>query len=342
MYTIMDKEIVEKKLNDTNILKLKQELLCNQSENYYFANTNENRKDNQFFILSNNIQYLKGLSYEEVMLYIILERLKDYIQLPNIVFYECLMNIMGQIIIISDKNLPPGYQEIGFALYSNKYFSFDQKESPFYVQSEYYYNENEFVNNDDGYVFKIYQNRLYFFEFKYSLNYFKIGQDILKNKEKYKNKTKDPHTFLIKLINKCMLFKDLYVNKFSIPNDTQIEIIIFYDDNMSKIFDLCLDTIKSILRNKNIRLSLIYVLSNYPFYSLRSEIEKNRKERVALQNKYDTLEANNKTMQSSIDTLKNENEQLKQNFRELQEKFNKLAKVKMGDAEGGAEENAKK
>ena len=34
MYTIMDKEIVEKKLNDTNIFKLKQELLCNQSENY--------------------------------------------------------------------------------------------------------------------------------------------------------------------------------------------------------------------------------------------------------------------------------------------------------------------
>ena len=301
------------------------------------------------------------------MLYIILERLKDYIQLPNIVFYECLMNIMGQIIIKSDKNLPPGYQEIDFALYSNKYFSFDQKESPFYVQSEYYFNENEFVNNNDGYVFKIYQNRLYFFEFKYSLNYFRIGQDTLKNKEKYKNKTKDPHTFLIKLINKCILFKDLYVNKFSIPSDTQIEIIIFYDNNMSKIFDLCLDTIKSILRNKSIRLSLIYVLSSYPFYSLKSEIEKNRKERFALQNKYDTLEA---TMQSSIDTLKNENgqlkqnfdtlkneneqlkqnfdtlknenEQLKQNFRELQEKFNKLAKVKMGDAEGGAEENAKK
>ena len=64
------------------------------------------------------------------MLYIILDRLENFIQLPNIIFYECLMNIMGQTIIISDKNLQPGYQKIDYVLYCNQNFYFDQKESP--------------------------------------------------------------------------------------------------------------------------------------------------------------------------------------------------------------------
>ena len=51
------------------------------------------------FINVDNIQYLKGLSYEETMLYIILKRLKDYVQLPNIIFYECYRNIKGERII---------------------------------------------------------------------------------------------------------------------------------------------------------------------------------------------------------------------------------------------------
>ena len=47
-----------------------------------------------------------------------------------------------------------------------------------------------------------------------------------------------------------MIFKDLYVNKFTILEDNQIEIIIFYTDNISKIFDSCINTIKSLLFDK--------------------------------------------------------------------------------------------
>ena len=259
------------------------------------------------------------------MLYIILDRLENFIQLPNIIFYECLMNIMGQTIIISDKNLQPGYQEIDYALYSKQNFYFDQKESPFYVQSEYYYNGNEFINNNDGYVFKIYQNRLYFFEFKYSLNYFKTEQDNLNDIEEYKNKTKNPNTFLTKLINKCMSFKELYVNKLSIPNDTKIEIIIFYDDKMSKIFDSYIDTIKNILKNKNIRLSLIYFLSSYPSYSLRTEMEKNRQ----LKQDVDTIKNENKQLKTNFENMKNENKQLKNDLEELKKKFDELKRKKL-------------
>ena len=331
MYTIMDEEIVERKINDTNIFKLKQDLLANQSENYYFTNTKKAIKDENYFILSDNMQYLKGLSYEEVMLHIILKRLKDYKQLPNIIFYECYINIMGQNIIISDKNLLPGYQEIDFALFSNQNLLFDQKESPFYVQTEYYYDENKFVINDDGYVFKIYKNRLYFFEFKYSLNYFKIDNDNLQSTEEYKNKTKNPKIFITKLIKKCMEFKDLYVNKLSVPKDTKIEIIIFYDDNISKIFDSCLKTIENELLGKNITLSLIYVLSSYPFYSLRASIEENKKfqqEHAILTDNYKTLQNNYTTLQTKYDNIINEQEKLKKNFKELLEKFEKMEKEK--------------
>ena len=345
MYTIMDKEIVERKINDINIFKLKQGLLANQSENYYFTNAKKAMKDENYFILSDNTQYIKGLSYEEVMLHIILKRLKDYKQLPNIIFYECYINIMGQNIIISDKDLLSGYQKVDFALFSNQNFLFDQKESPFYVQKEYYYNENKFVINDDEYVFKIYKNRLYFFEFKYSWNYFEIDNDNLQSTEEYKNKTKNSKIFITKLIKKCMEFKDLYVNKLSVPKDTKIEIIIFYDDNISKIFDSCLKTIENELFGKNITLSLIYVLSSYPFYSLRAFIEENIKfiqEHAisidyykTLQNNYTTLINENeaikniyKTLQTISDNIKNEQEKLKKDFKELKEKFEKMEKEK--------------
>ena len=327
MYTIMDKEIVERKINDTNLFKLKQDLLANQSENYYFTNTKKALVDENFFILSDNIQYLKGLSYEEVMLYIILERLKDFKQLPNIIFYECYMNIMGQNIIISDKNLLPGYQEVDFALYSNQYLLFDQKESPFYVQTEYYYNKDKFVIDNDGYVFKIFNDRLYFFEFKYSLNYFKNKNDSLQSTEDYKNRTKNPNIFITKLIKKCMDFKDLYVNKLSIPKDTKIEIIIFYDDNISKIFDTCLKTIENELYGKNITLSLIYVLSSYPFYSMRASIEENKKfkqEHADLTNNYKTLQNEYSTLQTNYDSIKKENETIKIHYKTLQNEQDKL------------------
>ena len=201
---------------------------------------------------------------------------------------------------------------------------------------------------------------------KHSLNYFKTEHDTLNNKEEYKNKTKNPHTFLIKLINKCMIFKDLYVNKLSIPNDTPIEIIIFYDDNISRIFDSCLNTIENILANKNIKLSLIYVLSSYPFYSLRTEIEKNRKfmeehdilknqynnlqiQNNNLQNQYNNLQNQNNNLQKQYETVEDEQEKLKKSFKELQEKFDKMEKEKSGNknnvenkTENNTEENAKK
>ena len=129
-----------------------------------------------------------------------------------------------------------------------------------------------------------------------------------------------------------MSFKELYVNKLFIPNDTKIEIIIFYDDKMRKIFESCIHTIKNILIKTNITLSLIYVLSSYPSYSLKTEIEKNkefRKEHEKLKNKFKTIENENNKLKQDVDTMKDENNQLKQDLKELKEKFDKLEKEKI-------------
>ena len=268
MYTIMDKEIVENKLKKTDIKMLKENLLPNKSE-IYSLNTNKLSKNDEYFILTNNINYLKGLSFEQTILYGILTRLNEYTQLPNIIFYECYMNINGEKIIKSNENILPGYQEIDYALYSVKDFCFDKINFPLYVQSEYYFDKNDFKRDENGHIFKIYKNKIYFFEFKHFLNNYKIN---INNNDK---KTKDINEFLNNLVKKCKEFTNLYTKTFSIPEDTQIEIILVYDDDYNSIFSKCIETLKILLKNEKIRFSLIYVLSNYPYMSLMSAVEEN-------------------------------------------------------------------
>ena len=85
------------------------------------------------------------------------------------------MNINGERIIKSNEKILPGYQEIDYAFYSVKDFCFEEKDFPLYVQSEYYFDKNKFIKNDNEHIFKIYKNKIYFFEFKHSLNYYTIN-----------------------------------------------------------------------------------------------------------------------------------------------------------------------
>ena len=126
MYTMMDKEIVENKLKKTDMKMLKEKLLPNKSE-IYSLNSNKPSKNEEYIILTNNIKYLERLSFEQTILYGILTRLNEYTQLPNIIFYECYMNINGERIIKSNEKILPGYQEIDYAFYSVKDFCFEGK-----------------------------------------------------------------------------------------------------------------------------------------------------------------------------------------------------------------------
>ena len=89
MYTIMDKSIVENKLIDLDYKNLKEQLLPNLSEigitpsrfenlkkisNSQNANIGKSPIKDYPFINSDNIEYLKGISYEQIMLYFILKK----------------------------------------------------------------------------------------------------------------------------------------------------------------------------------------------------------------------------------------------------------------------------
>ena len=348
MYTVMDKDIVENKLKFTNFKLLIDQLLCNPSE---INSISEKEKlNNMGFINVDNIQYLEGLSFKETILYIILNRLQEYIQLPNIIFYECYRNIKGERIVVSNKGLLNGYQKIDYALYSKENFSFDEQfESPLYVQAEYFYNsDKQFVVNDNYYLFKIHQNRLYFFEFKYSLEIFnqtknQINEQNIKSQinEQDIQGPKNPEKFLEDLIGKCREFKSLYEEMFSIPKNTQIEIIIFYDDIISDILTSCQEKIKSLIANDNIKFSIVYVLPSYPyfFHQLTQEkeqkIEKLRIEYEEMKKKLEDFDEMKKILEDFDETKKkfievekrNEENQKKLNYNgEIQNKFIEMDK----------------
>ena len=71
------------------------------------------------------------------------------------------MNMNGERIIISKQNILSGYQKIDYAFYSEIDYCFEEKGFPLFVQSEYYFNNNEFIKNDNEYIFKIHKDRIY-------------------------------------------------------------------------------------------------------------------------------------------------------------------------------------
>ena len=159
------------------------------------------------------MNYLKGLSFEQTIFYGILTRLKKYNQLPNIIFYECSMNINGERIIKAKEKIYPGFQEIDYAFYSIIDFSFEERNFPLYVQSEFYINKDQLIKDENEHIFKIHKDRIYFFELKNYLKYNKI--------KTYENdsdkKLKDSNELLLNLIKKCKVFASLYISEFSLP-----------------------------------------------------------------------------------------------------------------------------
>ena len=339
MYTIMDKSIVENKLSDLDYKNLKEQLLPNLSEigitpsrfedyqnisNSQNANI-ENSSIKDFpFINSDNIQYLKGISYEQIMLYIILKRLESYDPLPNIIFYETFININGERIIIYNNDLPPGYMEIDYVLFNHSDFYFDQKESPLYVQLEC--DKNGFVKSNDDRIFKMEKNKLYFCEFKNSLKSLEYEKKLI---DKGKKGIKDPKEFLKSLINKCKKFRDLYINEFSIDKDAEVNIIIFYDDTISDIFESYIDEIKAFIGLEKIKFSIVYVLPSYTFCSLnmaienekkiKCEMEEIKKQNVVMEKKFAEMQE----MKKKYDVMEKKYVKIEKKLVELNEKMKK-------------------
>ena len=339
MYTIMDKSIVENKLKDLDYKNLKEQLLPNLSEigitpsrfedlkkisNSQNVNIEKSPIKDFPFINSDNIEYLKGISYEQIMLYIILKRLESYEPLPNIIFYETFISINGERIILYFNELPQGYMEIDFVLFNHSDFYFDQKESPFYIQLEC--DKNGLVKSNDDRIFKMDKNKLYFFEFKNSLKTFEYGKKLI---DEGKTEIKGPKEFLRSLINKCKKFRDLYINEFSIDKDAEVNIIIFYDDTISDIFESYIDEIKAFIGLEKIKFSIVYVLPSYTFCSLnmaienekkiKCEMEEIKKQNVVMEKKYAEMQE----MKKKYDVMEKKYVEMEKKLVELNEKMKK-------------------
>ena len=264
LYTIMDEDIIKKKLLEDNVRNLKQELVGSLSKIGEFENQSictNNRPYEQF---NKNMNFLKGLTYEELILYIILERLeKKYEILPRIIFYEYYLTIKGEKVIISDK-IEKGYSELDYVLYSKTNYKYDN-ESPLISQKRYTNEKSNIYEN-----FELKENILYFFELKSSLYLFD-------------NKTFNG------LLNKCKEFAYLYESRGWIDKKTKKEIILIYDSELTdKIINEYENKIKEFIQNnKGFSFSLVYSISSFSFFShnlainkyleVKSQIEENEK-----------------------------------------------------------------
>ena len=104
-----------------------------------------------------NIEYLQGLTFEELILFIILDRLKNNFEiLPKILFYENYITIFGEKIKLSDQ-IHPGYNEIDYVLYSKISYIYSD-DSPLIIQN-FYSNEKK----EKDLQFEIKKDTLYFF-----------------------------------------------------------------------------------------------------------------------------------------------------------------------------------
>ena len=301
LYSIMDKEIILNKLKIINYNELLKNLTARSSQ----MSDTKTYSNVYYEVFNKNMDFLKGLTYEELILYIILDRLENkYETLPRIIFYEYYLTINGEKVVVSDK-IQPGYSELDCIIYS-KCNQVYVDENPLIIQKKYNYdyNNNNTINSSNL-NFEIKENTLYFFELKSSLN--------LSNIE----------IFLKSLFKKYKEFNHLYLSKKWINENTKKEIMLIYDNNINDLeqlnsFDIINDFINE---NKDCTFNIVYSYKSYPFFSHSLAI-----------NKYNQLSEENKKISEESKKISEENKKiseenkvLKLKIKELETKFNKLS-----------------
>lgn len=269
LYSIIDEDIIKSKLKENDLEYLKRNLIMNQSEIY--------SRNDALAVYEKNMKYLKGLTFEELILFIILDRLKkNYEILPRILFYENYMTIMGERINLLNSN-HSGYSEIDYVIYSKINCKYDEN-SPLIIQN--YYN---FENKKKDLQFEIKKDTLYFFELKSSSYYIKDD-------------------FFDTIFNKCQEFVNLYESKNMIDKNIKKEIMLIYDNKedykLSVIYE---QKIMNFLnKNKNYSFNIVYTVKTYAFFSHSLAIKK-----------YEEIKTENESLAIQIQHLKKEIEELK-------------------------------
>ena len=294
LYSIMDQEIIFNKLKKTNYEELKNAIAASKSQI-----NKENTYNNKFYeIFNKNMDYSRGLTFEELILYLILDKLEfKYDILPRIIFYEYYLTINGEKVVVSDK-IEKGYSEIDYVLYSKCNYLYDN-EYPLKLQEIYNYHNRACPEQK----FEIKENTLYFFELKSSIN-------LSENKEIY----------LKDLFNKYKEFIHLYESKGWIKKDTKKEIILIYDNS---IYEISLENTKIIQNfvseNKDCTFEIVYSYKSYPFFTHTLAI-----------GKYERVSEESKRVSEENNNLKLEVNKLNQKIEELIKRFEEQEKIIKG------------
>lgn len=288
LYSTMDEDILSEKLNVFNINSLFENLTAPKSQIY--TSGKENAR-NYYEIFNRNTNFLKGLTYEELILYIILNKIENKYEIfPRILFYEYYLTINGEKVVVSDK-IEPGYSEADFAFYSKCDYKYE--EEPLIIQKKYQYDN---IYNNLSYSnesFEIKSNTLYFIECKSSFNL--SGEDEVKRHLIYEE-------FFTKLFNKYKVFIHLYESKNWIKEDTKREILLIYDNDIIEISEDIEDIINNLLKeNPNCTFKIIYTLKSYPYFSHSIAIRKHNQ----LTQKYNKLSKENEELSKKLKKLKN-------------------------------------
>ena len=299
LYSTMEKDIISKKLTNININQLFEDLIGGEPQ---IDASKKSKTYHPYETFNKNMDFLKGLTYEELVLYMILNKIdKDQYEIfPKILFYEYYLTLNGEKVVVSNR-IEPGYSEADFVFYSKCDFTY--KEEPLIVQKIFVNDCSIFSNGK----FEIEKNTLYFIELKSSFNFSEE-----KDKEKRISKYKD---FFKKLFNKYKEFIHLYESKNWIEKDTKKEILLFYDNDFLDItIDIEYIIIDLLKENPNYIFKIIYTLKSYPYFSHSLAIEKHNQ----LEQKYEMLKKESKEreeeMSKKIEELLQENKEIKESL----------------------------
>ena len=284
LYSVIDEDIIKNKLKENDLEFLKKNLIMNESQ--------INTRSSVMEIYDKNMEYLKGLTFEELILFIILDRLKhQYEILPRVLFYENYMTIFGGIIEPLGKT---GYNEIDYVIYSKNNHQYSD-DSPLIIQNYYSYNKEE-----TDLQFEIKKDTLYFFELKSSSFY--INND-----------------FFEKTFNKCIEFTNLYESKNMINKNIKKEIMLIYDNKSDYSLPLTYEKkIKDFLQNnKNYSFNIVYSIKTYAHFSHSLAIKK-----------YDEIKKENELLDTKIKIIEKEKNEQSNKINEQGNKIENLEKDK--------------
>ena len=300
LYSTMDEAIISEKIQKYNINSLFENLTAAESQ---IGMSKEPNAYNCFEIFNRNTNFLKGLTYEELILYIILNKIENKYEIfPRILFYEYFLTINGEKVVVSNK-IEPGYSEADYAFYSKCDYKYE--EEPLIIQKKYQYNNDysnlSFLNEN----FEIKSNTLYFIELKSSFHL--SGEDEERRLAAYKD-------FFTKLFNKYKEFIHLYESKNWIKKETKKEILLIYDNDLIEISTDIEDIIHNLLKqNPDYTFKIIYTLKSYPYFSHSVAIRKHSQ----LIQKYEKLSKENEEMSKKIEEMSKENEEMSKKIEEI-------------------------